>query len=221
MPRKNNNKSNNRPLQQKVLVICAETEKSYLQVLICEYKIKNVDFFKKPLGRKNKNTIPNKKTFEYLKKKELEKSHKAYKAVYHIFDVEDIKKTQQLNGIGAYINDCKNSSIRIYDTDITITPLPQLPSIEAWFLLHFDILVAPTDLASDCEKKLKQKMMGYNKNNTRDWTDIVDKTQDAIDMYDNTEKRRQTDYSTLNALGITHPDMNIVQLIKKIVNGTL
>ncbi len=203
-----------RPRQ--VLVICSETEEEYLKAFCHKCNIKNLKYFRKEITNSIKPNLPNADTFNYLKD-QLIKKDKVYQSIYHIFDMEDVNDTAHIQGMIQHIQNCKKP-IEIDKHKIKVYTCPQVPCIEAWFLLHFEVLSAPSDSGKDCERKLESKKIGYAKNKTKDWSDIINNTQDAINMYDSTAKTRKTDNAQLNTAGITQPDMHIVHFIKDIVS---
>ena len=200
-----------------LLVIYTETEEKYLKALKNKYNIQYLCFDRKKAHGGNKENLPNGHTFQHTASK-IEKKGTVYKSIYHVFDMEYIKDKTRLNGVIQHIENCKKKKISIYSEDIPVEALPQLPSIEAWFLLHFKELCATGDVSADCETKLKKHMQKYEKNKTKDWQPILNKTKIAISKYKKTAKIRQTQNQQLIQAGITRPDMQIASFVDDLIH---
>ena len=189
-----------------ILLLCAKTEEKYLRVLIKKYNVKNIK-----IRSGISVTIPNKKSLEKIERK-IAEPFNTYQQVYHIFDLEcpNIKSTQsgQVQGMIQHITHCKDSQY--------VTTIVQMTCIETWFLWVMGVTQLETCTAQDCEKKLKQKMPTYNKNNTPDWSELVDNTPDAINRYKNNEFEL-LDQGYFKGLNITNPMMQIADMLNDIL----
>lgn len=188
-----------------ILILCAETEYAYLDDFCKRENIRN-QFFKVKLDSKNVNHTPNKSSYEkHLRK--IEKSHRVeYAKIYHVFDLERPTANNQTNGMLDYIKEC-NQSKNI------IEPITQMPSIEAWFLLHFTNSFPTFSDATQCEAHLKSIWQSYDKNNS-DFSEIAGKHDDAIKNYKTMPVGSLS--GNFASLRITNPMVSIRDLMIKL-----